>query len=35
MITLLCGGFGAARFLDGLRHRSRDLCCIGLALTQP
>jgi LPPG:FO 2-phospho-L-lactate transferase len=28
MITLLCGGFGAARFLDGLRHRSGDLCCI-------
>ena len=28
MITLLCGGFGAARFLDGLRPRSGDLSCI-------
>ena len=28
---MLCGGFGAARFLDGLRHRASeaaDLCCI-------
>jgi LPPG:FO 2-phospho-L-lactate transferase len=31
MITVLCGGFGAARFLDGLRHRANeteDLFCI-------
>jgi LPPG:FO 2-phospho-L-lactate transferase len=28
MITLLCGGFGAARFLDGLRPRCGDLSCI-------
>jgi LPPG:FO 2-phospho-L-lactate transferase len=31
MITVLCGGFGAARFLDGLRHRAGEterLCCI-------
>jgi LPPG:FO 2-phospho-L-lactate transferase len=28
MITVLCGGFGAARFLDGLRHRAGDMCCI-------
>jgi LPPG:FO 2-phospho-L-lactate transferase len=31
MIAVLCGGFGAARFLDGLRHiagESERLCCI-------
>jgi LPPG:FO 2-phospho-L-lactate transferase len=28
MIAVLCGGFGAARFLDGLRHRTGELCCI-------
>jgi LPPG:FO 2-phospho-L-lactate transferase len=29
VITVLCGGFGAARFLDGLRGRAAELCCIG------
>jgi LPPG:FO 2-phospho-L-lactate transferase len=28
VITVLCGGFGAARFLDGLRHRAGELTCI-------
>lgn len=28
MITVLCGGFGAARFLCGLRERGAELCCI-------
>ncbi len=29
MVTVLCGGFGAARFLGGLRGRTAGLCCIG------
>ncbi|HEX6492214.1 MAG TPA: 2-phospho-L-lactate transferase CofD family protein [Candidatus Dormibacteraeota bacterium] len=28
MIAVLCGGFGAARFLCGLRDRGAELCCI-------
>ena len=28
MIAVLCGGFGAARFLCGLRGRGDELCCI-------
>lgn len=28
MIAVLCGGFGAARFLCGLRERGDELCCI-------
>lgn len=28
MITVLCGGFGAARFLCGLRDRGAGLCCV-------
>jgi LPPG:FO 2-phospho-L-lactate transferase len=28
MITVLCGGFGAARFLDGLRTLPEELCCV-------
>lgn len=28
MITVLCGGFGAARFLPGLRQVVADLCCV-------
>ncbi len=28
MITVLCGGFGAARFLCGLRDRGDALCCV-------
>jgi LPPG:FO 2-phospho-L-lactate transferase len=29
VVTVLCGGFGAARFLVGLRARAGELCCIG------
>ena len=28
MITVLCGGFGAARFLPGLHQVAADLCCV-------
>jgi LPPG:FO 2-phospho-L-lactate transferase len=28
VIAVLCGGFGAARFLSGLRERGDELCCI-------
>jgi LPPG:FO 2-phospho-L-lactate transferase len=28
VITVLCGGFGAARFLTGLRQATADLCCV-------
>jgi LPPG:FO 2-phospho-L-lactate transferase len=28
VIAVLCGGFGAARFLCGLRDRGAELCCI-------
>jgi LPPG:FO 2-phospho-L-lactate transferase len=28
MIAVLCGGFGAARFLDGLRGCAGEVCCI-------
>ena len=28
MITVLCGGFGAARFLPGLHQAAADLCCV-------
>ncbi|HEX3605731.1 MAG TPA: 2-phospho-L-lactate transferase [Candidatus Dormibacteraeota bacterium] len=28
MITVLCGGFGAARFLAGLRENAGELCCV-------
>ncbi|MGH9215194.1 MAG: 2-phospho-L-lactate transferase [Acidimicrobiales bacterium] len=28
MIAMLCGGFGAARFLEGLRTSAAELCCI-------
>jgi LPPG:FO 2-phospho-L-lactate transferase len=29
VVTVLCGGFGAARFLSGLRGRTAGLCCVG------
>jgi len=28
VITVLCGGFGAARFLPGLQQAAADLCCV-------
>jgi hypothetical protein len=28
VIAVLCGGFGAARFLPGLRQVAADLCCV-------